>query len=159
MQVPEENFVGLLKLLRLKRYEAPPRGFYEEFPNRVRRAIEMQRHSVIEEWKADLKWERKLFAFLEAKPLVIGLVGGAVCLLTLMAILYSQRVAVEPQLIMTPGPVAQPMVGLPPSAESTTAKSGDGVQHPLVVTNPLPAAVQNPWLNLQPVMWQRQGNF
>jgi hypothetical protein len=94
MATDSENFDQLLKLLALKKHEQPPPGYFDQFSREViirlkHRAVERQ--SWLDELGEEASWFWKIWAMLEAKPILAGLFGVAVSGLLLTGIIYSQR--------------------------------------------------------------------
>lgn len=84
MSIAPEEFDKLQKLLKLKRYEIPPPGYFNNFSTRVVNRLEREAES------DNLMWLKKLFAVLETNPIAAGLFGMSVCGLLITGIAYSQ---------------------------------------------------------------------
>jgi hypothetical protein len=84
-----ENFEKLQKLLKLKRYEMPPPGYFNNFSSRVIDRIEVvaDRHSHIFD---SVPWMKRFLGLLETNPYAAGLFGMSVCALLISGIAYSQ---------------------------------------------------------------------
>jgi hypothetical protein len=80
-----DNFDNLQKLLKLKRHEQPPPGYFNHFSSKVLNRIERE-----EEKDLDTAWIRKLLTMLETNPIAAGLFGISVCSLLISGIAYSQ---------------------------------------------------------------------
>lgn len=80
-----ENFDNLQKLLKLKRHEQPPPGYFNNFSLKILYRIESE-----EDRNPDTAWIRKFFAILETNPIAAGLFGISVCSLLISGIAYSQ---------------------------------------------------------------------
>jgi len=80
-----ENFESLQKLLKLKRHEQPPPGFFNHFSAKILNRIESE-----EERNAGTAWVRKLLMLLETNPIAAGFFGISVCSLLVSGIAYSQ---------------------------------------------------------------------
>ncbi|MHB8523773.1 MAG: hypothetical protein ACYDH9_23880 [Limisphaerales bacterium] len=74
----------LQRLLKCKRYEAPPPGYFDDFAERV--IVRLERANTAR----TSSWWVNLFAGLEVKPLLVGAYGVAVCGLLLFGISISQ---------------------------------------------------------------------
>ncbi len=83
-----ENFDQLQKLLKLKRHEMPPPGYFNNFSSRVIDRIEVngQQAAVF----GEVPWLRKFFSLLETNPIAAGLFGMSICGLLISGIAYSQ---------------------------------------------------------------------
>jgi len=66
MEPNNEEFDQLRKLLELKRHEAPPPGYFEDFSSSVIARIEA------EDARAGSAWWRRLFPGVETSPLMVG---------------------------------------------------------------------------------------
>lgn len=84
MNPPPDNFDRLQRLLKCKRYEPPPPGYFDDFADQV--IVRLERTTTVRasSWWADL------VAGLEVKPLLVGAYGVAVCGLLLFGISISQ---------------------------------------------------------------------
>jgi hypothetical protein len=84
-----EEFEQLRKLLKVKRYEQPPPGFFNNFSTKVVNRIEAHNEGVGQAW-AEAPWLRKFMMLLETNPLAAGLFGLSVCGLLVSGIAYSE---------------------------------------------------------------------
>jgi hypothetical protein len=80
-----ENADNLQKLLKLKRYEQPPPGYFNNFSLKILHRIESE-----EEHNPDTAWIRKLLMIFETNPIAAGVFGVSVCSLLISGIAYSQ---------------------------------------------------------------------
>ena len=86
---PEDNFEQLQKLLALKRHEAPPPGYWNDFSAKVCARIE-----AAEAARPVSLWQR-LFVTFDAKPIMACTYGLAVGGLTLFAVYYASNLGTE----------------------------------------------------------------
>jgi hypothetical protein len=84
-----EEFEQLRKLLKLKRYEQPPPGYFNNFSTKVVNRIEANHEGVDLAW-AQAPWLRKFMLLLETNPMAAGLFGVSVCGLLISGIAYSE---------------------------------------------------------------------
>jgi hypothetical protein len=92
--IPEqENFESLRKLLAFKRHEQPPPGYFNHFSSRVIERIKAGERgdSPLERLSWDVSWLRKLWAMLDARPILAGAVGAGACGLLIAGVMYSER--------------------------------------------------------------------
>jgi len=83
-----EDFDQLRKLLKLKRHEVPPPGYFNNFSSQVIDGIEVtSQHAAIFD---QVPWLRQLFTLLETNPIAAGLFGMSICGLLISGIAYSQ---------------------------------------------------------------------
>jgi len=91
-QAPEE-FEALRKLLKLKRYEQPPPGYFNSFSSQVMARLEVEKHSrAVDLLSAEAPWARRLVRMLETNPFFAGAFGVAVCSLLIFGITSFQNV-------------------------------------------------------------------
>jgi hypothetical protein len=88
MSTTPEEFDKLQKLLKLKRYEQPPPGYFNSFPTRVINRLERETEQG-KRW-GDASLFLRLLAMLETNPIAAGLFGMSVCGLLISGIAYSQ---------------------------------------------------------------------
>lgn len=90
-----ENFDGLRRLLKLKRHEQPPPGYFSHFSRQVIaqiRADEAQNHRHFFDrmaWR--LPWLQQWVEAFQAKPGLAVSFGGAVFALLVSGMIYSER--------------------------------------------------------------------
>lgn len=101
MSANTEDFEKLRKLLKLKRYEQPPPGYFNHFSSIVINRIEREGES--EGAWAQIPWLRKAFRMLETSPVFSGVFGAAVCGVVIFGItLASQGGAGRPLSNLSP---------------------------------------------------------
>jgi hypothetical protein len=127
-----EEFEALRRLLKLKRYEQPPRRYFEEFPRQVRIQIKAGRLAEPENFWERLTWEvpwlPRLIESLYTRPALAMSFGGAVCALLIAGLIYSENVEYNPPKPVTFVPVAEtPVAPAPPAAPSIPSF---GIAHP-----------------------------
>lgn len=86
MSTAPEEFEKLQKLLKLKRYEQPPPGYFNNFSTLVINRLE--RESVQSMGQAN--WIHRFLATLETNPFAAGAFGMSVCALLISGIAWSQ---------------------------------------------------------------------
>ena len=96
MMPEQDNFESLRRLLVLKRYEQPPPGYFNRFSRDVIERIRSGEHLIEASWFERLGWEapwlQRVWAIFEAKPILAGALGVAVCGLLVSGIVYSEQV-------------------------------------------------------------------
>src|SRR5690349_9142624 len=93
-----ENFESLQKLLRVKRHEQPPPGYFDQFSSEVMARLRAGEHEQKDLWRElgeEASWLQRLWASLDAKPALAGAFGVLVCGVVLTGIYFSQQS--EPQ--------------------------------------------------------------
>ena len=89
-----ENFESLRRLLSLKRHEQPPPGYFNNFSSQVIARIKLgemgEERSIPGSVLWEAPWLQRLWAALEAKPIVAGAVAVAVCGLLITGAIYPE---------------------------------------------------------------------
>src|SRR2546423_12185473 len=86
-----ENFDQLRRLLTLKRHEEPPPGYFHHFSGHVIariRAGERAAPDTVLGSLWDAPWLQRLWAVLEARPVLAGSVGAAWCSLLPASVVF-----------------------------------------------------------------------
>jgi hypothetical protein len=114
MNQDTENFEQLRRLLALKRHEQPPPGYFNDFSRQVILRIKAgergEEGAFLERLLWEAPWLQRIWAALEAKPVMAGVFGVAVCGLLLMGVIYSDKTDVSSfALVPTTGSEAAPM--------------------------------------------------
>jgi hypothetical protein len=84
-----EDFDKLRKLLKLKRYEQPPPGYFGRFSGLVITRIEREAES--EGAWAEAPWLKKFLRIIESSPVVGGLFGSGLCALVIFGIAMANQ--------------------------------------------------------------------
>jgi hypothetical protein len=82
MTPDSENFDQLRRLMALKRHEVPPPGYFHNFSREVMvriKAGEMGGEVGSTWWVLEGSWLRRLWSIFEARPVLAGGFGAAVC--------------------------------------------------------------------------------
>ncbi len=98
MNENENNFDSLRRLLKLKRQENPPPGYFNNFSSRVTARIRAEAATgkgTAERLAVEAPWLMKFLQFFEAKPAFAGGFALALCLLLLGGIVFADRSDVE----------------------------------------------------------------
>jgi hypothetical protein len=99
MSQESEDFGRLRRLLALKRYEQPPPGYFNGFSRQVIARIKAgdTGEESLPNWLFwESPWFQRLWATFQAKPILAGAFGAAVCSLLIFGLTYSERIGVEP---------------------------------------------------------------
>jgi hypothetical protein len=95
MKPDSENFQDLRRLLRLKRYEQPPPGYFNGFSRQVIARIQAGESgaapSVWQQLLGTSSWLPHLWESLGAKPILAGAFGVAICSVLIAGVAYSDR--------------------------------------------------------------------
>jgi hypothetical protein len=91
MKPEQEDFEALCRLLKLKRYEQPPPRYFNDFSSqvvaRIRAGDAGGRGTVL----ASGSWLVRLWSLIEAKPMLPGSIGVAICALLVFGAIYSDN--------------------------------------------------------------------
>jgi hypothetical protein len=131
MTPEQEN--QLRRLLKLKRYEQPPPGYFNNFSRQVMARVAIRvandREPLMERLFRAAPWVQRFVAVFEAKPALAGSFGAAVCALLIGGVIFSEKMESAPASFM-PVPtetadaaVAPSPIGLRPLAEPATLVS------------------------------------
>src|ERR1043165_4148165 len=89
-----ENFESLQKLLKVKRCEQPPPGYFEQFSSEVMARLRAGEHEQKDLWREmgdEASWLQRLWMTLDARPALAGAFGVLVCGVVLSGIYYAQK--------------------------------------------------------------------
>jgi hypothetical protein len=100
MNQDTENFEKLRRLLKLKRYEQPPPGYFNDFSRQVIARIQLgergEDSAVIGRLLWEAPWLQRIWAAFEAKPVLAGAFGLAMCAFLISGVIYSENGDVQP---------------------------------------------------------------
>jgi hypothetical protein len=116
MSEDSPDFRALRRLLTLKRYEQPPPGYFHRFSGEVMARIEAGdtgEAGATTRFFWDAGWLQRLWSALEAKPVVAGAFGLAVCSLLIWGVISSEKADIPPiaTLVQAAPPVSDPLLG------------------------------------------------
>jgi hypothetical protein len=105
MNESDNNFNDLKNLLKLKRHEVPPPGFFNHFSDgviaRIREGEDRRAGSFAEQLNDSAPWLVRFLRVFEAKPGVIGGFATSLCLMLLFGVVLAERSESGPQNLMT----------------------------------------------------------
>ncbi|MCX8091422.1 MAG: hypothetical protein N3I86_10935 [Verrucomicrobiae bacterium] len=143
-----ESFEALRRALKLKHYEKPPPGYFEDFPRRVMAQIRAGRFAEPDTFWERLTWEVPwLTRFVEAlftRPAVAMGFGGAVCAVLIGGLIYSENVAFNPPKPVTFVPIPEAPVVSAPAPTPVIPSFGIAHQSDLALLSPLTNGSLNP---------------
>ena len=117
MKESGQNFNDLKKLLKLKRHELPPPGFFNNFSDeivsRIRAGEARGGGAMIDRLNDSAPWLVNFLRFFEAKPGVVGAFATSLCLLLVFGVVLAQRSESGPQNLLT-ATAANPTVATTP---------------------------------------------
>jgi len=124
MNESENNFQDLKRLLKLKRHEIPPPGFFNDFSaeviSRIRTGESRANETLAERLQDSAPWLVSFLRMFEAKPGVIGAFATSLCLLLIFGVVLAERPDSAPQNFLTTAS-SQPATALASSAASVSA--------------------------------------
>jgi hypothetical protein len=133
MNQDTESFEQLRRLLALKRHEQPPPGYYEDFSCQVILRIKAgergEPYNIIERLFEVVPWMQRIWAALEAKPILAGAAGVALCSLLFAGVLYSDKVEV-PSIALVPSVALVPEMDT--ASTPATFANVSAADHPLL---------------------------
>ena len=145
MKEINNNFEELKQLLKLKRHEVPPPGYFNNFSgdviSRIRTGEAGGRQSLVERLHENAPWLMDWLRIFESKPGLIGGFATSLCLLLLLGVVLADRPDSVPAGLLAS---SQPVPGAASSLASAVV--------PLVASDNSGIAVTtNPVISLQPV--------
>jgi hypothetical protein len=134
MNTPSDHdFAELQRLLRLKRHEQPPPGYFEALPRQVMASLRKQPRAQAGEGTEGVPaWILSFLERIQAQPAFAGLVGAGLCILLLGAVVFYEKDAKGPQPMpsvlaeitraesQVPGQAVTPVAFQPVTAEAMT---------------------------------------
>jgi len=132
MNQDSQDFEPLRRLLALKRHEVPPPGYFNGFSKQVIARIQAgergETQGFVERLLGEAPWLQRLWAALEAKPILAGASAMAACGLLVAGVIYSGTGEVPPVALI---PVAE--AGAVPVAAPVMVVA----DHPLLAAPPV----------------------
>jgi len=165
-----ENFDALQRLLKLKRCEQPPPGYFNDFSRqvmaRINRDATEDRGRSFDRLFWEVPWLGRLLEAFQAKPALAVTFGAAVCALLIGGVIYSASMEYKPAALptisadaeqATPAPIAPAAFGLSDPAEGTLAATGtNNSLNPII--QPGGSLFDQFRINPQPVSFPSRGN-
>jgi len=105
MTPEQENFEGLRRLLKLKRYEQPPPGYFNNLSRQIivqiRAGSKHEREHFLDRLSWEAPWMRRLIEAFQAKPALAVSFGAAMCALVFAGIIYSDSAEFKPAAVVS----------------------------------------------------------
>src|ERR1019366_8136739 len=115
MNESNQNFDELKRLLKLKRHEVPPPGYFNHFSgdviSRIRAGEAGGSHSLVEKLREQAPWLATMLRIFESKPGVMGGLATSLCLILLIGVVLAGRPEPVPTGVLAsaaPAPEASP---------------------------------------------------
>jgi hypothetical protein len=100
MRPEHDEFDGLRRLLKLKRYEQPPPGYFHDFSQQVIAQIRanagLERDSLLDRMSWEAPWLQRFLEAFRLKPVLAVSFGTTVCALLVGGVLYSESLEFQP---------------------------------------------------------------
>jgi hypothetical protein len=129
MNESEHNFQDVKRLLKLKRHEVPPPGFFNHFSDevisRIRAGEAQSAGSLAERLNDQAPWLVNFIRFFEAKPGVVGAFATSLCLLLLFGVVLAEHSETGPQNIFASEASQSPATLASVSAPAAVAATPD----------------------------------
>jgi hypothetical protein len=91
----QSNFAGLKKLLKFKRHEVPPPGYFNNFSSqvisRIRAGEAGGSRTFMERLEAEAPWLVNFVRVFETRPGLLGGLATSLCVLLLLAAVFADR--------------------------------------------------------------------
>jgi hypothetical protein len=98
MSDTQQDFEKLIKLLKLKRHEVPPPGYFTNFSAKIISRIEAA------DGRENVSWFKRMLCILETNPFAAGAFGASICGVLVAGITYSQFGEISEASANTAGP-------------------------------------------------------
>ena len=151
MNETDQNFEDLKRLLKLKRHEVPPPGYFNDFSGRVisrlREGEAGGAHNYIGHLQSEAPWVVNFLRIFETRPGVIGGFATSLCLLLVLVVVFADHSDVASKNLLTISEPAMTPAAMENSEASITAPSllaASGSTGIVASTNPV--------TSLQPVV-------
>ena len=105
MNQNENNFADLKRLLKVKRHEVPPPGYFNGFSDqvvsRLRAGEAHQARSLMEQLEVEAPWLVNFLRIFETRPGLIGGFATSLCLLLLLFVVFSDHSNIASKNLLT----------------------------------------------------------
>jgi hypothetical protein len=149
MKPDSENFGPLRRLLGLKRHEQPPPGYFNNFSREVIARIKTGEQGLL----GERTWLHWLWTVLEAKPVLAGAFGVAVCALLIAGIMNSEEEEIASTSTLNPATAqaagqfaheTPPVVNLSGLNYTESSSASNAATSLRVLFNPVPSLYAQP---------------
>ena len=148
MNEQNQNFETLKQLLKLKRHEIPPPGYFNNFSDqvvsRIRAGEAGGAATFMDRLEMDAPWVVSFLRIFETRPGVVGAFATSLCLLLVLVVVFAEQSDKAAKTLLT---ISEPAVQSAGSVASVTAP-------PLLAAGEASGIVAstNPVASLQPAM-------
>jgi hypothetical protein len=124
MSQDTENFEQLRRLLKLKRYEQPHPRYFNDFSSqivaRIKGGDRGDGHASAGWMLWEAQWLQRIWSAFEAKPLLAGAFGLAVCATLVTGVVFSERTDLQPVAFI---PGTEPSISSPMEIANAMAEN------------------------------------
>ena len=154
MNQSEPNFEDLKRLLKIKRHEVPPPGYFNHFSDdviaRIKAGEAMPAGNLAESLQEHAPWIFTLIRLFESKPGVVGGLATSLCVLLVFGLVMTENSDNNTSSMSAFGVNSQTSGQTSPTASATTT-TAMASSNPLLTGSPGIAMSTNPVTSLQPV--------
>jgi hypothetical protein len=161
MNESDNNFEALRQLLKLKRHEVPPPGYFNRFSSQVIASIRAAEAGDARAAGHASSWWSNFFQLFELKPAFAGAFASALCLLLIFGIVYADRPesGLQPFLPNTGSAMASFASVTPtPMPSANYAADGMASNNPAASLQPVASLFGSENPLVQPVSFSPSGN-
>jgi hypothetical protein len=101
MKESEQNFDELKRLLKLKRHEIPPPGYFHNFSSDVLAGIRAERNGAQSRLSSEASWLTRFLRIFETRPGLVGGMATSVVLLLVFGVVLADHSDSDTQNIFT----------------------------------------------------------
>jgi hypothetical protein len=147
-----QDFEGLKRLLKLKRHEIPPPGYFNDFSaevvSRIRAGESRFGRTLADRLENQAPWLLSFLRVFEVKPGVIGAFATCLCLLLVLGVVVAEHSDSTSQAMLTTASSSQPEQTLASSPAQVAAEPASAFA---AASDGGIVASTNPVTSLQPV--------
>ena len=154
MSQDTENFEQLRRLLKLKRYEQPPPRYFTDFSPQIIARIQRGERGEGRAFAGRMLWEaawlHRIWAAIEAKPVLAGAFGVAICATLITGVIRSEGTDLQPVAVIpgTESSISSPVELANAMGDNRAVAIPAAAISEAFSTNPIPALLDLP-LNLR----------
>jgi hypothetical protein len=149
MNEDQQSFEELKRLLKLKRHEMPPPGYFDGFSDqivsRIRAGETARNPALADKLEAEAPWLLNFLRLFDARPGMVGGFAASLCLLLIIGVIFAEYSDQTSHKIVQFGGASVPstpaMASLASPMPTTTVADAGGI-----------VASTNPVTSLQPVV-------
>jgi hypothetical protein len=148
MNENNQNFDELQRLLKLKRHEVPPPGYFNNFSDQIISRIQageaVELATKPSRLQVEAPWLVRFLAYFEASPAIVGGFATSLCLMLVLGVVLAERPESAPQSIFTPTALNSSSLSSSDAASVAALTPGSSQSSGIAIST-------NPATSLQPV--------